>query len=132
MSVDLRTRVDGHHETVDPAPFFDVDLPAALDAYCDAVAPGIAWLDLRPMTIEVDGDAWTLCVRGERVYVDTGSRPDAARVRLDPAQVEGLVHDQQTFMGMWSSGRLDQRAGRLGDALDWWLVLRAALDGRPI
>ena len=132
MSVDLRTRVDGHHETVDPEQFFQRDLPAALDAYRDAVAPGIEWLDLRPMLIEVDGEAWTLSVHGDRVHVDGGSQPGAGRVRLEPGQLDGLVHDQQTFMGMWSSGRLDQRAGRLGDALDWWLVLRAALDGRPI
>ena len=132
MSVDLRSRTDGPREAVDPAQFFDHDLPAALDAYRDAVAPGAGWLDLRPMTIEVDGDAWTLSVRGDRVHVDVGSQVDAARVRLEADQLDGLVHDQQTFMGMWSSGRLDQPAGRLGDALDWWLVLRAALDGRPI
>jgi len=132
MSVDLRSRTDGAPEAVDPAQFFDHDLPAALDASRDAVAPGVGWLDLRPMTIEVDGDAWTLSVRGDRVHVDVGSPVDAARVRLEADQLEGLVQDQQTFMGMWSSGRLDQRAGRLGDALDWWLVMRAALDGRPI
>jgi hypothetical protein len=118
MSVDLRTRTDGPGETVDPAGFFDHDLLGALDARRDALAPGIRWLYLRPMTIEVDGDAWTLSVRGDRVHVDAGSRRDAARVRLERDQLDGLVHDQQTFMGMWSSGRLDQRAGRLGDALD--------------
>ena len=132
MSVDLRSRTDGSREAVDPAQFFDHDLPAALDACRDAVAPGAAWLDPRPMTIEVDGDAWTLSVGGDRVHVDVGSQVDAARVRLEADQLDGLVHDQQTFMGMWSSGRFDQPAGRLGDALDWWLVLRAALDGRPI
>jgi len=132
MSVDLRSRTDGSREAVDPVQFFDHDLPAALDACRDAVAPGAAWLDPRPMTIEVDGDAWTLSVRGDHVHVDVGSQVDAARVRLETDQLDGLVHDQQTFMGMWSSGRLDQPAGRLGDALDWWLVLRAALDGRPI
>jgi hypothetical protein len=132
MSVDLRSRTDGPREAVDPAQFFDHDLPAALDVYRDAVAPGVGWLDLRPMTIEVEEGAWTLSVRDDRVHVDVGSQVDAARVRLEADQLDGLVHDQQTFMGMWSSGRLDQQAGRLGDALDWWLVLRAALDGRPI
>jgi hypothetical protein len=132
MSVDLRTRTDGRHASVDPGQFFDSNLPAALDAHRDAVAPGIGWLDLRPMTFEIDGEAWTLSVRKDCVHVDAGSQLDAGRVRLEADQLDGLVHDQQTFMGMWSSGRLDQRAGRLGDALDWWLVLRAALDGRPI
>ena len=132
MSVDLRTRVDSPREPVDPAQFFEHDLPAELDANRDAVAPGAGWLGLRPMTIEVDGDAWTLSVGDSGVHVGIGTDADAARVRLEPGQLDDLVHDQQTFMGMWSSGRLDQPEGRLGDALDWWLVLRAALDGRAI
>jgi hypothetical protein len=132
MSVDLRTRTDGQHDAFDPAEFFDHSLPAALEARSDAVAPGTRWLDLRPMTIEVDGDAWTMSLDGNRVDVAPGNRPGAAHVRLAADQLDDLVHDQQTFMGMWSSGRLHQPAGRLGDALDWWLVLRAALDGRPI
>src|SRR5262245_56795348 len=132
MSVDLRTRTDGPAGQFDAAQFFGHDLPAALDAQSDAVAPGTRWLDLRPMTIDADGDAWTMSVRGERVEIAAGSDSGAARVHLAPDQLDDLVHDQQTFMGMWSGGRLDQPAGRLGDALDWWLVLRAALDGRPI
>jgi hypothetical protein len=132
MSVDLRTRIDGAGEPFDAAQFFGHDLPTELDAWHDAVAPGTRWLDLRPMTIEVDGATWTMSVRGDRVEIAAGSRPGAARVRLERDQLDDLVHDQQTFMGMWSSGRLDQPEGRLGDALDWWLVLRAALDGRPI
>src|SRR5262245_17822873 len=132
MSVDLRTRTDGPGEPFDAARCFDHDLPAALDARHAEVAPGTRRLDLRPMTFEVYGDSWTMSVHGDRVEVALGNRPDAARVRLELGQLDDLVHDQQTFMGMWSSGRLDQPAGRLGDALDWWLVLRAALDGRPI
>ena len=31
MSVDVRTRVDGEQATVDPARFFEDDLPAALE-----------------------------------------------------------------------------------------------------
>ena len=132
MSVDLRTRSDGPPETFDPARFFDHDLPTELDARHAEVVPGTRWLDLRPMTIEVDGSSWTMSVSGDRVQVAPGSRPDAGLVRLELGQLEDLVHDQVTFMGMWSSGRLDQPSGRLRDALDWWLVLRAGLDGRPI
>src|SRR5262245_46554698 len=132
MSVDLRTRSDGPGEPLDAAQFFERELPAALEERHDEVSPGTRRLDLRPMTVEVDGDSWTMSADGGRLEVAPGSRPDAARVRLELGKLDDLVHDQQTFMGMWSSGRLDQPAGRLGDALDWWLVLRAALDGRSI
>ena len=132
MSVDLRTRADGPHEKIDPVAFFGEQLPAALDARRDSVTPGPAWLEPRPMTIEVDGDAWTLSSGDDGVGVVAGRVAGAARLRLSPEQLDDLVRDQQTFMGMWTSGRLDQPEGRLGDALDWWLVLRAALDGRAI
>ena len=35
-------------------------------------------------------------------------------------------------MSLWASGALAQHAGTVGHLLDWWLVLRAALDGTPI
>ena len=132
MSVDLRTRVDGPHEAITPDRFFGDDLPAALDAHADAVA-GAAWLAPRPLTVEVAGEAWTLSVEDDgRVEVTAGRRDGAAHVRLTAEQVDGIAADQQTFVGMWTSGKLDQPAGRLEDAMDWWLVLRAALDGTPI
>ena len=132
MSVDLRTRVDGPHEAITPERFFGDDLPAALDAHADAVA-GAGWLAPRPLTVEVGGEAWTLSVEDDgRVDVTAGRRDGAAHVRLTAEQVDGIAADQQTFVGMWTSGKLDQPAGRLEDAMDWWLVLRAALDGTPI
>jgi hypothetical protein len=132
MSVDLRTRTDGPRPGVDPDRFFGEQLPAALDAAAAGIAVGAQWLELRPLTVEIDGSAWTLDWADDRVSVEPGGGGDAARVRLTPEQLDDLVSDQQTIMGFWSSGRLDQPGGRLGDALDWWLVLRAALDSRPL
>ena len=51
---------------------------------------------------------------------------------LSREQLDDLVNDQQTFMSMWASNRLDQVSGNVGHCLDWWLVWRAALDGTPI
>jgi hypothetical protein len=101
MSVDLRTCTDGPRRR--PEEFFEHDLPAAPTRR--GLAPGTARLDLRPMTIEVDGDAWTLSALEDRVDVSHGSRDGSARINLGRDQLEDLVHDQQTFMGMWSSGR---------------------------
>jgi hypothetical protein len=132
MSVDLRTRTDGPRPGVVADRFFGEELPAALDRSVGGIATGADGLDLRPFTVEVDGAAWTLSWRGNKVDVAAGERDDGARIRLTPEQLDDLVSDQATIMGFWSSGRLDQPAGRLGDALDWWLVLRAALDQRPL
>jgi len=132
MSVDLRTRTDGPRPEVDPGRFFREELPPALDASAAAISAGAPFLELRPLTVEIDGASWTLAWDDDRVTVAAGDGTGGARIRLTAGQLNDLVSDQQTIMGFWSSGRHDQPAGRLGDALDWWLVLRAALDGRPL
>ena len=75
--------------------------------------------------------SWHLFVDGQ-VKVGRGPATSGARVRLTPEQLADLAADQTTFMGFFTHGTLDQSAGRLEDLLDWWLVLRSALDDRPI
>lgn len=137
MSVDLRTRVDGPPAPFDAAAFFGDELPGLLERHHNDIGPGLSLLDPRPLVIELPDGSWSLRAAGAAVAVARGeAAADAttrrARVRLTPEQLADLVRDQISFMGLFSSGRLDQPEGRLGDLLDWWLVLRAALDGRPI
>jgi hypothetical protein len=130
MSVDVRTRVDGEQAPLDPARFFDDDLPAALDAAAPLLAEAAAVLRLPPLVIDVDGDSWTLLVDDGVVHVVPGAsgRDHTMRLGLDPSQLSDLVADQVTPMGWFSSGAL-VLSGRLERLLDWWLVLRSALDG---
>src|SRR5438309_931074 len=131
MSVDLRTRTDGPQPPVDPEDFFGRELPELLDARAAAVLPGARLLALIPLTLETAGETWTLQWAGTRVDIRRGVHDGGAHVRLAPGQLDDLVHDQGTPTGWRSSGRLDQPAGTIADVLDWWLVLRAALDDRP-
>ena len=132
MSVDLRTRTDGPQPPVDPEDFFGRELPELLDARAAAVLPGARLLALIPLTLETAGETWTLQWAGTRVEIRRGVHDGGAHVRLAPGQLDDLVHDQGTPTGWRSSGRLDQPAGTIADVLDWWLVLRAALDDRPV
>ncbi len=66
---------------------------------------------------------------GIREGVDDGV---AAHVRLNAQQLTDLAVDQQTFMSLWVANAIDQPKGNIGHLCDWWLVLRAALDGIPI
>ncbi len=129
MSVDVRTRVDGEQDLLDPARFFAHDLPAALDRAGPLLAEAVSVLRLPPLVIEVDGVSWTLEVDGAGVVVRSGnsSGDDAMHLRLDQSQLADLVTDQVTPMGWFSSGALALQ-GRLERLLDWWLVLRGALD----
>jgi hypothetical protein len=131
VSIDLRTRTDGPRRSVDATAFFD-GLPDLLDEHHDRMAAGLRWLEPRPLAIEVPEGMWTLRADGDRVVVDAGISDAVAHVRLAPGQLDDLVDDQQTFMAWFSAGLLDQPAGRLEDLLDWWLVLRAAIDGRSM
>ena len=131
MSLDLRIRVDGPHQPVDPDEFF-AGLPALLDARMPHIEPGLAFLHPKPLTITVDGTAWSLVAEGDRVDVRPGPHAEGAEVRLTTEQLTDLVEDQQTFTGMWTGGSLDQPRGQIGHLLKWWLVLRAALDDRPV
>jgi hypothetical protein len=130
VSVDLRTRTDGPRRPVDAAAFF-AELPERLDEHRSRMVAGLRWLAPRPLAVEVAGDVWTLRAEDGAVTVRRGhvGGATAAHVRLTPGQLDDLVDDQQTFMAWFSSGQLDQPAGRLEDLLDWWLVLRAAIDG---
>jgi hypothetical protein len=131
LSVDLRTRVDVDPVPVEAGRLFGEILPARLDAQRADIAPGARGLRLPDLCIETEGEPWTLAWRGDRVAV----RPDdrgRARVRLTADQLGDLVADQSTPVALMSNRLLDMPAGGLPDFLDWWLVLRAALDGRRI
>src|SRR5262249_47377978 len=132
MSVDLRTRMDGPQPPVDPGDFFGRELPERLDVQAAAIRAGARWLALTPLTVETGGEAWTLRWADGRVEIRCGGGGGGAPIRLAAGQLDDLVHDQQTPTGWRSSGRLDQPAGTITEVLDWWLVLRAALDGRAL
>jgi hypothetical protein len=53
-------------------------------------------------------------------------------VLLSRQQFEDIVYDQSTPIALMSNNLLDMQGGGLPDFLNWWLVLRSALDGRRI
>ncbi len=133
VTVDVRSRIDGPRAELDPARFFDDELPARLDEHAHAIVHALAFIRPRPTVVEVEAEAWTLTADERHVAIERGAREDAtAHVRLSRDQLADLADDQQTFMSLWAAGALEQRAGNVGHLLDWWLVLRAALDGTPI
>ena len=133
MTVDVRTRVDGPRAELDPSRFFDDELPARIDEYAAEIIPALPFIRPRLLVLDVDGEPWTLMADDRGVTIERGARPDAvARASLAREQLADLVDDQQTIMSLWASGALDQQVGQVGHLLDWWLVVRAALDGTPI
>src|SRR5689334_9332617 len=131
MSIDVRTRIDGEVGAVDPTVCFEEVLPSAFERERDLLAAAVAEYRPRPLVIDVDGEAWTLAVDAGVVRVVAGRDDDAPTVlRTNPAQLQDLVNDQVTVVGMQTNGSLDQPVGRFDALLDWWLLLRGALDAR--
>lgn len=125
--IDVRTRTDGPLEPVDADDFFGRALPAAFDAAAERLAPALAWLAPRPLVVRVGERAWTLRCEDARARSDAGDA-GAPSLTLEPEALAELVADLVTPMGWLISGRLRATA-KLPDLLDWWIVLRAVLDG---
>jgi hypothetical protein len=132
MSVDRRTRVDDAARLAHPPPERIEELADALVRNGSLIGPGIEWLRLAPLTLEVGDRSWTLVPSAGSVSVRPGTAAEGPHWRLDAGQLDDLLDDQSTPMALFSSGRLDQPRGKLGHLLDWWLVIRGAVDGQPV
>ena len=131
MSVDLRTRIDSEQAPLESGLFFRETLPGLLDARQSLIAPGASELSLEDFCIQSGSGAWKLTWANDRVAVTEG-HSGGPRVRLSDEQLTDLVNDQSTPIALMSNSLLDMPEGGLPDFLNWWLVLRAALDGQRI
>jgi hypothetical protein len=135
MSVDFRTRTDGPVAPVDPAGFFAGAVADAFAEHAGLVEPAVRATSPPPLTVAVDGTAHRLVAEGGRVRVEgsnghgDGER-DGGRLRITGEQLTDLAHDQVTPVGWYSNGTLDVTGVGVETLLDWWVLLRGALDGR--
>ena len=53
-------------------------------------------------------------------------------VRPTAEEFSGLVNDLYTPMTFFVSGDLNIQRGDMSNFLDWWMIIRALVDGRPI
>lgn len=127
MSFDVRTRVDGEAARLDPDSARHA-IAAAFESGADLLRPALHYAK-RPLTVDVAGDVWHLRSNGSSVDLVDGPASDGLRLRLTPDQLNDLWCDQATPMGWFSSGAL-QLEGRLEHLLDWWVLLRGAIDRR--
>jgi len=131
MSVDLRTRSDVEQAPIEAGPFFRETLPALLDANHAVIAPGASELRLDSLCIETDGEPWTLTWTDDGVSISPGHHGQS-RVLLSAEQLTDIVNDQSTPVALMSNSLLEMPEGGLPDFLNWWLVLRSALEARAI
>jgi hypothetical protein len=138
VSVDIRSRTADDVREVDADAFFGDELPRLMVERADLALPGARELGVRPLVIEVNGRGWTLALDGGdaagsagRLTVTPGTGGARDSVRLDAEGLRDLVNDLRTPMALLT-GDLDMTRGRFELLLDWWVVLRSLLDGRPV
>jgi hypothetical protein len=129
VSLDFRTRTEDDIVAVDTAAFFGAVLPSLAASHVELAAPGAHELGVEPFTIETPSGAWTLTLDRDRLDIVRGST-GAAAVQLTDAQLGDVVNDLASPMTYLTGGTLRMTRGNLGDFLDWWVVLRALIDGR--
>jgi hypothetical protein len=132
-AIDQRTRFDDAVQPVEAASFLDDELPTRL-AEAAGLLRAADGLDLKPLVVRIDDDAWRLERVGGRVRVTrcTGGEDGAAELSLDAETFSELVVDRITPIALFTSGTLDLQGCGIGRLLDWWLVLRSVMDGRPV
>lgn len=132
MSVDFRTRHDADDRPVAIGEFFSVQLPALLAQSESLIRPWLEANNPEDLSIECEGESWQLSWTNSDIAIAKGISSTGLHVRLSKDDFSGLVNDQFTPMTFFVGGTLDTPRGQLGEFLDWWLVLRAVLDQRPI
>jgi hypothetical protein len=131
MSVDARTRIDSQQKFVPAQQFFSRILPEQLNKHWLDIEPGGSQLILKNFCFDIEGQAWTLSWCEDHIAISAGHSGKAS-VKLSPDQLSDLINDQITPIALMTNQLLDMPEGQLADLLNWWLVLRAAIDGRRI
>lgn len=133
MQFDRRTRFD-RAGTVTRAPqeLLGEVVPAALSARPDLIDVA-SHIELRPLAVAVGEACWRLDRSAGTIRVRPISDASGLPVlRLTPTQLDDLVEDRLTPVGLMTAGTLDLAGCGIGRLLDWWLVLRSVLDGEPV
>jgi hypothetical protein len=131
VSLDYRTRRESDICPVDTRTFFDDELPALIDERAVFAVAGARELGVEPFTFSTPSGEWTVALDGSALGVRRGNG-GAAIVELADEDVADVVNDLKTPMTFLTAGTLRMARGDLGDFLDWWVVLRALIDARPV
>lgn len=130
-SLDLRTRSDERTGHVSLESFLSSILPAALDRNGPLAAEAMVATGLESITVSVDGADATWRLDGDGRLTITPDDSGRARAELTGAWFSAIVEDRKSAVAVLASGDDVMRRGRITHLVDWEIVVRALLDGRP-
>lgn len=131
-SVDVRTRRLGAVEAISAAEFFEHRWPAAMGSHGVRAADDAQRLGLRPLTLVVDDDPWTLVPATHTITAHHDRHGDAHVVQLELGAFQELVAEQRSALGLVIGGRCRAEPQANEAFCIWDAVLRSGLDGRGL
>jgi hypothetical protein len=132
FALDRRTRRDEDRRHIVPDAFFAETFPGLAAAHGRLVAEGIQALDAPPLTVEIEGSAWTVLREGETIVARRGTVDGALRIALTPDQFSDWAQNQVSFNGFLVMRALELVAGDRVEVSLWdslWITL---LEGWPV
>lgn len=126
FELDRRTRRDEDRRRITPEAFFTQDFPRLVDAHGRLVADGMWALEAPPLTVEVEGAAWTILRDGDTVELQGGAVDGAVVISLTPEQFSDWVQNQITFNGFLVARSLKLKTGDIAAVSAWdslWITL---------
>ncbi|NND69592.1 MAG: hypothetical protein HKN19_18515 [Halioglobus sp.] len=126
-SMDRRTRSAHIHESISLGAFLAGEWSDALARNGPRAAADASRLGLTPLTIEVEGDYWTLAV-ADNTLGPHSAEPVAARVCIDLSAFDDLVSNRKTAMGLLVHQRVAGGDSAMALFNQWDPVLRSVLD----
>ena len=119
MSIDGRTRLLKDIRALERDEILDALLPDAVAVHGDLAGRGIAYQQLPPLGLEVDGRSVTLCESGGAVALRTGTDDAGVVAALAADALSDLVQDAQSTMGLAMTSRARITAGSINDRIGW-------------
>jgi hypothetical protein len=111
---------------------FDSLVPDALERHGELAARGVAYKQLPPVGLQVDGRSLTLRAAGGTLQAGAGVEDAGVVAEMDAAALSDLVQDWQSTMGLAMTARMKLTAGTMTDWIGWEPALRALFDGRKV
>ena len=131
MTLDVRTRRRSQVRSLDRDEIFDDLIPYAIAVHGEVAGRGQRYLDLPPLTFEVDGRRLTLDESGGRLA--TTAQGDRAVVTVLGADaLSDLLQDVGSMMGLAMGSRIKIVDGNMNDWIGWEPAIRALMDGRRV
>jgi hypothetical protein len=131
-ALDRRTRRDEDRRRLTPEAFFIGTFPQLAAAHGPMVAEGIKTLDAPPLTVEVEGSAWTVQRQGDTIAAHRGGVDGALRIALTTDQFSDWAQNQVSFNGFLTMRALELQAGDVLDVSIWDSLWIALLEGWPV